>query len=308
MKNIFVYADNSVLAGEMLSFARQFANEVSAICFSHDEAKEIIKYGAGRVFVVNDENPWAENYAEAIANLLRQEGADLFLVGGTVRGRDLAARTAAYAKCGMVSEATKLLCVDGNFVTDRIMYGGTVVVTEVLHSLSVVTIAAGKGEAVKDDSREGTIIDVDVPVNSRVRVIAIDPIKRETVDISKAKKIVCVGLGLSKKDDLRIAADLAERLQAEVACSRGVAEERHWLPLERYIGISGATVRPDLYLSMGVSGQIQHIVGMRESKLVVAVNTDERAPIFQAADYGIVGDLYEVIPLLTKALEQKEGQ
>jgi electron transfer flavoprotein alpha subunit len=115
---------------------------------------------------------------------------------------------------------------------------------------------------------------------------------------------VAVGRGFRKKEDLKLAEDLAAALKAELACTRGVAEDEHWLPIARYVGISGQTVKPDLYLAVGLSGQVQHMVGCRGSKVIVAINTDEHAPIFESADYGIVGDLYVVLPLLTAALRK----
>jgi electron transfer flavoprotein alpha subunit len=110
-------------------------------------------------------------------------------------------------------------------------------------------------------------------------------------------------MGLDKKEDLSMIQELANCLSAEIGCTRGVAEERHWLPVEQYIGISGAVIRPKLYLCLGVSGQVQHVVGVRDAKLIVAVDINEKAPIFRSADYGIVGDMYEVVPLLVQALK-----
>jgi electron transfer flavoprotein alpha subunit len=123
------------------------------------------------------------------------------------------------------------------------------------------------------------------------------------VDITAASRLVSVGRGFQHKEDLELARELAKTIAAEIACSRPIAEECHWLPIERYIGISGQQVKPELYLAVGISGQVQHVVGIRSSKFIVAVNSDERAPIFEAADYGIVGDLYQVLPLLAKALK-----
>jgi electron transfer flavoprotein alpha subunit len=116
--------------------------------------------------------------------------------------------------------------------------------------------------------------------------------------------LVSVGRGFRKKEDLKLAEDLAGALKAEISCTRGIAEDEHWLPIARYIGISGQTVKPDLYLAVGLSGQVQHMVGCRESKVIVAVDSNESAPIFESADYGIVGDLYEVLPLLTAAVKK----
>ncbi len=129
-----------------------------------------------------------------------------------------------------------------------------------------------------------------------------------TVNLAAAKKVVCAGRGLARQEDLALVKELAQTLGAEVACTRPLAEGLGWLPRERYIGISGANVKPHLYLGVGVSGQVQHTVGMRESRLVVAINKDSQAPIFAQADYGIVGDLYTVVPALIAALKEKHGR
>jgi electron transfer flavoprotein alpha subunit len=114
--------------------------------------------------------------------------------------------------------------------------------------------------------------------------------------------VVCVGRGVAKQEDLALVKELAKVLGGEVACSRPIAEEMHWLPEEVYLGISGKKVKPDLYVGIGVSGQIQHVTGIRDSKVIFAINRDENAPIFEAADYGIVGDLYQVVPKLIQEL------
>ncbi len=129
-------------------------------------------------------------------------------------------------------------------------------------------------------------------------------IVKEGADLSTAERVVCIGLSMDKKDDMKIAQNLADAIGAEIGCTRGIAEERHWLPVEQYIGISGAVVKPKLYISMGVSGQVQHVYGIRDSQIIAAVDTNEKAPIFKAADYGIVGDMYEIIPALTAALKK----
>jgi electron transfer flavoprotein alpha subunit len=125
------------------------------------------------------------------------------------------------------------------------------------------------------------------------------------VNLATARKVVCVGRGLAKAEDLALVEELARLLGAEVACTRPLAEGLDWLPRERYIGISGATVRPDLYLGIGVSGQAQHTIGMSEARVVAAINKDEGAPIFEQADYRIVDDLYTVVPALIACLKAR---
>ncbi|MGE5422109.1 MAG: electron transfer flavoprotein subunit alpha/FixB family protein, partial [Ignavibacteriales bacterium] len=122
--------------------------------------------------------------------------------------------------------------------------------------------------------------------------------------VREAKVLVCVGRGIENESDLELARDLAAALGGEVACTRPLVEELHWLPEDTYIGLSGLQVKPDLYIGIGISGQIQHLTGIRESRVICAVNRDENAPIFKAADYGIVGDLYEVLPKLIKQVRK----
>ncbi|OIQ85809.1 electron transfer flavoprotein subunit alpha [mine drainage metagenome] len=139
-------------------------------------------------------------------------------------------------------------------------------------------------------------------VDTRIRVVSRSVRPHGGVDLAQATRVVCVGMGLGSADDLVIVRGLAESLDAEVACTRPVAEDREWLPTERYIGISGVSVRPDLYIGLGVSGQVQHTVGIREATAVVGINTDPNAPLFGVCDYAVVGDLYEIAPLLAEAV------
>jgi electron transfer flavoprotein alpha subunit len=128
--------------------------------------------------------------------------------------------------------------------------------------------------------------------------------KRESKDIAESRVLICVGRGVEKKEDVALARQLADVLNGEVACTRPIAEEYHWLAEELCIGLSGVQVKPDLYLGLGVSGQVQHLTGIRNAKVIAAVNKDENAPIFKAADFGIVGDLYDVVPKLITELKK----
>jgi hypothetical protein len=132
--------------------------------------------------------------------------------------------------------------------------------------------------------------------------------ERQNEEFLLARAIICIGRGLRKKDDLVMVYKLAEILRAEVACTKSLATDNKWLPADRYIGISGQTVKPDSYIGLGVSGQGAHVAGMRESQVIVAIDTNEKAPIFEIADYGIIGDIYEVVPLLIAALQKYLGQ
>lgn len=301
MAGIYVYSDNSKLAAELLSFAKQTGQRTYAFAFSQEEAESIQNFGADKVYLIKGNSPVIENYGKAISEFLKKEGGGLLAVGTTPRGRDIAARIAGYLDCGMVSDILSVSYEDEKVIADKMMYGGSTIQQVVTERLSVITIPAGKFETLV--SSPSTIETIFLEADSRVTLVESTAIKKEGADLSAAEKIVCIGLGMEKQEDIKIAQDLADVLGAEIGCTRNIAEERKWLPIEQYIGISGASVKPQLYLAMGVSGQVQHVVGMREAKIIVAVNTNEKAPIFEAADYGIVGDMYEIIPLLTEALK-----
>jgi electron transfer flavoprotein alpha subunit len=139
---------------------------------------------------------------------------------------------------------------------------------------------------------------------SPVKVVGRNPKQFAGVRITEAEAIVSFGRGLKKKEDIPIIEELAKTINGVVGCSRPVAEDLKWLPIDQYVGLSGQKVAPKLYVACGISGQIQHITGIQNARVVVCVNTDSKAPIFEYADYGIVGDLYKVVPALTEAFKQ----
>lgn len=301
MAGIYIYSDKSTIAAELVGFAKGTGQAANVVVFSQEAAEEIKNCSADKVYVLKGDSPIAENYGKAVAEFLKNQEADLFVVGATARGRDLAARVAGYLDCGMVSDVSSVSYAQGKTSTEKLMYGGAVVQQESLDGLSVVTVPAGQFEAGQGAAE---IVTVEVAADLRVKPVATEPIIKTGVELGVADKVVCIGLGIDKEEDIQMARDLAGVLGAEIGCTRGVAEERHWLPPEQYIGISGAVIKPQLYLSMGVSGQVQHTVGIRDAKIIVAVNSNEKAPIFKVCDYGIIGDMYEIIPLITVALQK----
>lgn len=301
MAGIYIYSDKPHLVAELVSFARGAGKEAVVIVLDEALAEEVKNSGADRVYILKGDSPMAESYSQAMAGFLKEEGAECFVVGATPRGRDIAARVAGHLDCAMVSDVSCVNYINGIISTERTMYGGAVVQRESLEAFSVITVPAGKFEAA---SGTAEIITVEVEVDKRVAIVETAPIVKQSVDLAAAQKVVCVGMALDKAEDLQMVRDLAEVIGAEIGCTRGIAEERQWLPVESYIGISGAVIKPRLYISMGVSGQIQHVYGIRDAQIIVAIDTNEKAPIFKAADYGIIGDMYEVVPLLTKELSK----
>ncbi|MDR3360820.1 MAG: electron transfer flavoprotein subunit alpha/FixB family protein [Bifidobacteriaceae bacterium] len=300
MSGIFVYSDRVELAAELVGFAQESGGPASAIVLDQESAEALKCSGAETVYWLRGNGQLPEAYAEPIVDLLVANGAEVFAVGATVRGRSLAANVAGLLDCGMASDVSEVEFTDGKLVTRRLTYGGAVVSSETVPTPGVVTVPSGMFAGVRGG---GKVVPLDVDADPRLQVVGRQDVVRQGTDLASAERIVCVGMGFDKIEDLQLAADLADALQAEVGCSRGVAEEREWLPQTRYIGISGLSVKPALYLALGVSGQVQHVVGVREARTVVAVNKDASAPIFNVCDYGVVGDMYAVIPELIAALE-----
>ncbi|NTW40866.1 MAG: electron transfer flavoprotein subunit alpha/FixB family protein, partial [Cellulomonadaceae bacterium] len=263
--------------------------------------------GAATVTVLDagDVGVRPEAYAPALVALLAEQGTDLLLVGAGVSGWEIAARVATALGLGLVSEASALRRADGGWVTERVVFAGGAVQTETWHGPAVVTVAPGRGQATPGRvSAVGSLVERTVPVevDGRVQTVARTTRPVDAVDLAGAARVVCVGMGVGSRDDLATVVDLADALGAEIACTRPVAEDREWLPTSRYIGISGVTVRPDLYLGVGVSGQVQHTVGMRESRVVVGIDTNPDATLLAQSDIAVVGDQREIVPLLIDAL------
>jgi electron transfer flavoprotein alpha subunit len=310
MAGIWIYSEDTAVARQLLTIGRELADktgqQLCAVTIFEQDAPELVTSGAEKVFVLKSDSAWPESYAPAVAALAQQELPGAIFIGATLRGKDVAAKVAAHLKTGLVTDAFAIRFEDGAIETDRVMYGGLAVCTEILGEIGVVTVPPRTFEAPeKDHSRTGEIVILDAQTDSNIEVGSVCPIVRQGADISKAEKLVCVGRGLGKQEDMKLAQDLASVLGAEIGCTRSIAEDYHWLPNETYIGLSGQKVKPALYISMGVSGQVQHVAGIRDSKMIVAIDTNENAPIFAAADYGIVGDLYQIVPLLTEAMKKQ---
>ncbi|HWQ74458.1 MAG TPA: electron transfer flavoprotein subunit alpha/FixB family protein [Syntrophomonas sp.] len=300
MAGVYIYSDNIDLAAEIVGFAKGTGKSAVILTTSSEAADLLKNVGADKVLLLTGSSRYIGNYAKAVAELLETERAELFAVGSTVIGRELAASVAGYLDCAMVSDVRSAHFDGGKLFTEKIIFGGAVSQSEEMSGLGVISIPAGVFEKATVCTCEVT--ETFVSADARTLSVSQEPIVKQSRDLSKAQKIVCIGLGVNKEDDVQIARNLADAIGAEVGCTRSIAEDLKWLP--DYIGITGIIVKPQLYISMGVSGQIQHVFGIRDSKIIVAIDTNEKAPIFRVADYGIVGDLYEVIPMLTEALKK----
>lgn len=263
-------------------------------------------YGAEQVWTV--ESPASglvEDNAPAIADLLQGENASLVATAETPTGRLIAGRLAAKLNAGLITNITSLDLLGEQALAKRSVLGGMAVESKVSQSqTTIITLAAGAFEpAEADASRTATETVVPAAADSGIRLVEEKAHEGEKVDLTAAKRVVSIGRGFAKEEDLDLAKNLASALDAELACSRPVAEGVGWMAKERYIGVTGVKIKPNLYIALGISGQIQHMTGVEGAKTIVAVNKDKNAPVFANADFGIVGDLYTVLPKLTEQLK-----
>jgi electron transfer flavoprotein alpha subunit len=312
MGAIWVYSEDTDITKQLLTLGRQLAEltqkPLCGLVLDAADASGLIACGADKVYCLRGDSPQPESYDQALAELAEKEKPDMVFIGATMRGKDLAAKLASRLQAGLVSDACAIHWVDGTLETDRLMYGGLAICTETLELPALVTVPPRSYEAVQpDDSRKGEVVNIAVACDTRILVSSMCPIEHQGADIATAERIICVGRGLAKQEDLKIVDQLAAALNAEIGCTRSIAEDYHWLPNDKYIGLSGQKTKPDLYLSLGVSGQVQHVAGIRDSHIIVAIDSNENAPIFDAADYGIVGNLYDVVPALVEAINNANG-
>ena len=313
MSDIWVITEAPQLGWEMIGRARELAAErnckVSAY-IAGDEAAglEAVARGADEVALLPqlDRVLW-EDYAPLLAELAGAAGPLLIMVGGTRRGRDLAGRMAALLDVPCVPNCKSIVMdASGKAVITRMVFGGLALKTMTCEtSPLMITVAPKTFEALEADlERRGPVVTLDAPREGPVQVIERLPKEKETVNLADAEIVIGIGRGFAEESEISLARELAEALGAEIACTRPIAEFFKWLPEDRYVGISGQVIKPRLYLAVGISGQIQHLSGIRDANTIAAVNVDENAPIFQEADYGLVGDLKEVLPALLASIRQ----
>jgi electron transfer flavoprotein alpha subunit len=271
-----------------------------------------VQHGADKVFLISDPaltTFQVDGYTDALTALVNEHKPDVLLIGATRSGLELAPRLAERLKTGCVTETTRLeLDAEKKFVLmERVTYGGNLVETHISRSRpQIATIARGLFSPIPaDPSRKGEIVKVEPKIKpSNTKVLETKPKTAKGVKLADASIIVSFGRGVRKKEDLAIIEQFAQAVGGAVGCSRPIAEDLHWLPVEQYVGLSGQKVNPKVYFACGISGQIQHLTGIRGSKIIVAINNDPKAPIFEFSDYCVVGDLYQVIPALSNAVKE----
>ncbi len=334
-KGVYVFAqqvDNEIsgIAYELLGKGKELADklntEVVAVLIGYQVkglADKLAEYGADKVIVVDDpelEVYRTEPYAHALSSVINQYKPEIVLVGATAIGRDLGPTVSARVATGLTADCTVLEIGDfplnpipgqekhNQLLMTRPAFGGNTIATIACPDNRPQMATVRPGVMQKIDPIAGAKAVVEeynpgfTPNNRYVTIKEVVKAVSDTVDIMDAKVLVSGGRGVGSPENFKILEDLAEVLGGTVSCSRAVVDSG-WKPKDLQVGQTGKTVRPQIYFAIGISGAIQHVAGMEESDIIVAINKDEDAPIFDVADYGVVGDLNKIVPQLTVALK-----
>ena len=335
-KGVYVFAqqvDNELsgiafeLLGKAKDLAKDLDTDVTAILIGYQVknlADELAAYGADKVIVVDDpelKEYRTEPYTHAMASVINEYKPDIVLVGATAIGRDLGPRVSARVATGLTADCTVLEIGDfpinpipnqeqkhNQLLMTRPAFGGNTIATIACPDNRPQMATVRPGVMQKIDRIDGAKAEVTLfnpgftPDNKYVEILEIVKSVKDTVDIMDAKILVSGGRGVGSAENFKILQELADVLGGTVSCSRAVVDSG-WMERDYQVGQTGKTVRPNLYFAIGISGAIQHVAGMEESDIIIAINKDADAPIFDVADYGIVGDLNKIVPALTASLK-----
>ena len=339
-KGVFIYAQQvdgeiSPIAFELLGKAKDLAADldtnVTAVLLGSGVkglADQLAEYGADRVIVVESpvlETYRTEPYTQALAAVINEYKPEIMLVGATAIGRDLGPRVSARVGTGLTADCTKLEIGDfplnplpgkeqkhNQLLMTRPAFGGN----------TIATIACPDNRPQMATVRPGVMQKIEPVAGAKAEVVEFSPELKENncyveildvvkevaevANIQDAKILVSGGRGVGSKENFKLLEDLAQAIGGTVSCSRAVVDNG-WMPKDLQVGQTGKTVRPNVYFAIGISGAIQHTAGMEESDVIIAINKDESAPIFDVADYGIVGDLNKIVPLITEAVKARKN-
>ncbi len=311
MEKIWIIAENPETAYELTGKAKTLGEHLTVYLVDGQEAaQQAIRSGADlvKLMEIPETTVW-EHYVNVLVPEAEIARPELILVEAGSRGKDLAAQLAARLTCPCITNCTKLESKDGKLVFQRTIYGG--LANQDLECQVyplVVTIAPHTFERPEPSERAGEIVNLTLPeADSRIQIIERKVKEASEVNLAEAKVVIGVGRGLTEKSGLALFEETAQLLGGEIGCTRPVAEDLGWLAEERYIGISGRQIKPDLYLCAGISGQIQHVFGIRDAKTIVSIDKNESAPIFKVSDYYIVGNLEEVLPAFIAELKNEQS-
>ena len=339
-KGVYVFAqqvDNEIsgialeLLGKGKELAAKLETEVTAVLIGYNVknlADKLAEYGADKVILVDDpelETYRTEPYAHALASVIEKYKPEIVLVGATAIGRDLGPTVSARVQTGLTADCTvleigdfPLVAIPGQeqkhnqLLMTRPAFGGNTIATIACpdNRPQMATVRPGVMQKIAPIAGAKAVIEEYnpgfTPNNKYVTIKEVVKAVSDTVDIMDAKILVSGGRGVGSAENFKILDDLAEVLGGTVSCSRAVVDNG-WKPKDLQVGQTGKTVRPQIYFAIGISGAIQHVAGMEESDIIIAINKDESAPIFDVADYGIVGDLNKIVPMLTEKIKEAKA-
>lgn len=307
---VWVFSDAASRLPELMGAARQLGEDVRVIVQGNEQSAQAFRLGADAAYDLGSipADRIIEDYADTLVQTIKNHAPNaLVLLPATRRCKALAARLGARLAAGVVNDANELVLQDGHIVATHMVYGGLAFGKEQITTpYAVTTLNSGVFEVAQEDSaRTGSATSLEFVAPKNPIICVSRKVKQSnSVDLGKARLVVSVGRGIGNQANISIAEALSNAIGAELGCSRPVAENEKWMERERYVGISGIMIKPDLYLALGISGQIQHMVGANGAQIIMAINKDKNAPIFQYADYGLVGDLMKIVPALTEALKR----
>lgn len=308
LPNVFVISAKAGRLSDLVPGATALGEKVTVIFVGDKtEAGDVFGLGASTLYTLTKQDGLIfEEYALSIAQLIRDAGGkSLVLLPADRRGKAMAAKLGVALNAAVINEAASFDTASG--VSARHMVFGGLAVGDEASATDITIATVGSGVFEAQDPLSGKSGEVKeaafIAPAHKITLLETKPKPGSSVDLGKAKRVVGVGRGFSRKEDLTLAEGLAAAIEAEIGCSRPIAEGEHWMERERYIGVSGQSLKTEIYFTLGISGQIQHMVGANDSKTIIAVNKDKNAPIFKYADYGIVGDLYKIVPAVAKALK-----
>ena len=312
MASILVFSERANLTLELLGKAKELGGqmglEVVAAAFNPADAEAYLKRSASKVFYPDQgevKDFEASVYSQALAQIAQRAGASLILLGSTRRGKELAGRLAQKLQAGCLTDVKSVELKEGKVICVRNAFGGATEATQTITTqVQVIALMPRAYEPAPEGEKKGEIVTLKLDLKpSRVKVVKKSEKDAGAVDIQGAEILVCVGKGLARQEDLKMIEELAQALGGLVACTKPLATDLKWLPESRIVGLSGKIGKPRLALCLGISGQVQFAVGIREAKTIMAINTDPNAYIFQITDYGLIADLHQVVPKLTVALK-----
>ncbi|MEM1944987.1 MAG: electron transfer flavoprotein subunit alpha/FixB family protein [Nitrososphaerota archaeon] len=313
---ILVHAENTLLASRLAAAAaKQFlGSSINILHVGEPDQQSLDLYGragVSTVYTVSEEAAAGGPavMAEALGKAVAETASTIVLLSSTKYGREVGPRVAQLVGGSYATECTHMEIVGDGILVKKLVLGGAYQATLLLKMRPyVVGLQATSGPDEKNGQPPRVSrLEADF-TGPRIGLLEVSKRAEGHVELERADFIVGVGRGFKKKEDLAMAEELARILGAEVGCSRPISGDLKWMSEDRHIGLSGKRVRPKTYLALGISGQVQHLVGIRDSKLILAINTDPNAPIMSESDYAVVADIYKILPPLIQELKERLGR